>query len=471
MQLTRKNLGQISSALGLMTASLLAANAAHAQTASGGPAFPLPLPAPATGAVDDTVTDAGLTRIDSSVLFYAESGGRVKATEPVVSATLNSDSGDVLTMRFTADALTGATPNGAAPWKAVQTFITPAQAPGSTKTVTSASGGSTIVTIPGTGTVARQYTSEPNSLPVDSGFKDMRYALDLGYSDALSSVTRLNFGGSASLERDYGSYSASVGITQDFNQKRTTASLSLNTEYDQSDPRFGTPDPLTVMSALQKGSNGSKTVLGLVAGVTEVVNRYWLTQLNYSYGTSNGYMTDPYRVISVVDPITGGPVQYLYESRPNSRVRQSLYWANKVALGPTFLDFSARAYHDSWGITSTTIDMSDRVPFLSQFYIEPGLRYYHQTAASFFQNYLLSGQPLPDYASSDSRLDQFSAKTFSLKAGFKLDNTTEFYVLAQDYVQTGNSHPAGAPGNLANQNLLAGVKALSVVTGFSFAFY
>ena len=97
------------------------------------------------------------------------------------------------------------------------------------------------------------------------------------------------------------------------------------------------------MSADQKGPNASKTVASLVVGVTQVMNRYWLAQLNYSVGTTNGYQTDPYRILSVVDPISGAPLQYLYEGRPGSRIRQSLYFANKLAIGPTFADVSARA--------------------------------------------------------------------------------------------------------------------------------
>jgi hypothetical protein len=83
-------------------------------------------------------------------------------------------------------------------------------------------------------------------------------------------------------------------------------------------------------------------VYNLVTGVTQVVNRYWLTQLNYSIGSTDGYQTDPYRIISAVDPVTGGPVEYRYESRPKSRLRQSVFWGNKIALGPTVLDLSAR---------------------------------------------------------------------------------------------------------------------------------
>jgi hypothetical protein len=470
MQLTSPtHKGRISAALGLLTANLLTATAAHAQIAPA-PVFASAGSTADSDGNDDLGSDLGKTRIDSTVLFYQEAGGRVKATEPVVSATLNDDYGDVLSVKLTSDIVTGATPNGAAPWSQPQTFTTPAHAPGTKTTVTSASGNSTIVTLPGSGTVARQYTTPANTLPVDAGFRDARYALDVGYSVAWNPDLNVSTGLSASTERDYASYSISAGFAQSFDQKRTTASLGLNFEYDQSKPNFGTPTPFTVMTANLGGPDKSKTVVGLVAGVTEVVNRYWLAQLNYSVGTTNGYQTDPYRIISVVDGTTGAPQSYLYESRPDNRLRQSLYFGNKIALGPTFADISVRGYHDSWGIDSVTVDVSDRIPLGTHLYLEPQYRYYDQTAATFFRDYLISGAVLPAYASSDSRLGKFSANTEGLKIGYRMPGWGELYLEADHYKQSGQAHPAGVVPGLASQNLFSGISANSLIVGYSFAF-
>jgi len=457
MQLRTK--GRITAALGLMTAGLFAAAGVSAQTTTS------------QNINDDTSTDAGLTRVDSAVLFYQEAGGRVKATEPVTSITLNDDSGDSLHVKLTADTLTGATPNGAAPWNATQTFLTPSHTQGVQTTVTGSSGGSTLVTIPGTDVTARQYTVAANTLPVDSGFRDQRYAIDLGYTGVLNSGDRLSFGGSYSTERDYGSVSGNIGYVKDFNDKNTTVSIAGNLESDTSKPFFGTPTPFTVMSGAAKGGNQGKTVVDLVAGVTQVMSRTWLAQINYSLGDTSGYQTDPYRVISVVDPVTGAPVNYLYESRPKTRIRQSVYWGNKIALWGTVADISARIYHDSWGINAQTLEVAERVPITSWLYIEPHARYYHQTAATFFQDYLVNGQALPQYASSDSRIGKFDATTIGLKLGIRVRSNDELYLRADSYQQTGTDHPASAIGALKQENLFTGIKATSFVVGYSFAFY
>jgi hypothetical protein len=469
MQLNTRRRARIGRTLGLLTANLFVAAGVHAQDVSNAPA-PDPASIDGGGANDDTQNDLGMTRIDSAVLFYQEDGGRVRTIEPVVNATLNSSGGDVLSIRLTSDTLTGATPNGAAPWTGPQTFTTPAHAHGTSTTVTGASGGSTLITIPGVGTVVRQYTIAPNQLPVDAGFRDQRFALDLGYSTQWNPDTKFSAGGGASIERDYTSLTASLGASRDLNNKNTTVSAVFNFEYDLSHPYFGTPTPFTVMNGLPKGGNASKNVYNVVLGVSQVLNRRWLAQLNYSIGSTNGYQTDPYRVISVVDS-TGAPLQYLYENRPNSRIRQSVYFGNKISIGPTFADISARYYRDNWGISSVTVAAAERIPIIGRVYIEPEARYYTQTAANFFHDYLVGGQPLPAFASSDSRLDKFSAVTFGARIGVKVSHTGEFYLQGERYNQSGNAHPAGAIGALANENLFSGASSTSVIVGYTFAFF
>jgi hypothetical protein len=460
MQLSPSKPSTLKRSLGLLTAALFAATGLHSEA----------LAQDSANINDDTTTDVGLTRVDSGLLLYQEDGGRVRAIEPVVSVTMNHESGDILSARFTSDTLTGATPNGAAPWHAPQTFTTPAHAPGTQTTVTGASGGSSIVTIPGVGTVVRQYTTAAGALPVDPGFNDQRFAFDLGYSALFRPNTRASLGGSFSTEHDYRSFSINTGLSQDLFQKNTTVSVALNGEFDQSMPYFGTPTSFTAMSGVQKGGNQSKTVFDLVVGGTQVMNRYWLAQLNYSFGSANGYQTDPYRIISVVDPSTGAPLSYLYENRPRTRIRQSLYFGNKIALGPTVADVSVRAYQDSWGIRSTTVEVSERIPIVSGIYVEPHARYYTQNSANFYRPYLLSGQALPAYATSDSRLGAFDGMTFGLKVGFKVGENGELYLRGERYRETGPSHVAGAPGGLANESLFSGVSANTFILGYTFAF-
>ena len=471
MQLSKPLAGQVARTLGALATSLFAAAAAHAQDdANSSPQY-----------VDHSYSDSGdsdvgLSRMDTAVLVYQEAGGRVRAIEPETTVTLHASDDEILTLGLVSDTLTGASPNGATPSDKAQTFVTPLKVHGSTTTLTSASGGSTVIQLPPTpGQIAaaaygRQYITAPGKLPVDAGFHDQRFAGNLGWSQSIDPDTKAGIGAGYSIERDYRAITGDGSLSRDFNAHNTTASLSVNYEFDTSSPFGGTPTPLTVMSAQMKGPSRNRQVVDVVAGLTQVMTRNWLVQLNYSYGLSNGYQNDPYRILSVVDAVTGEPTSYLYESRPNSRRRQSVYLDNKVDIGPNVFDVSARYFFDSWGIHSETVDASDRISLTHAIYLEPHVRWYRQTAASFFQYYLIAGQPLPQYASSDSRLGKFTGLTGGLTLGLKVTRSGEVYLRGEYYAQTGVDHPPNAIGQLASQDLFSGVKATSLMLGYSFGF-
>lgn len=436
------------------------------------------LAAAAAGLLQSTQANAAdtTTTFESGVLYYKESGGRVQAIEPSVTASYDFGNQHRLSLGVIYDSLTGASPNGAVPSTQSQNFVTPIKI-GSTKTsVTSASGGSTIISIPLTpGQLAqaafgRQYTVDAGKLPVDPGFKDQRIAANLDWSQPMFEGSTIGFGAGFSHEHDYQSLGAHTRLAQDFNDKNTTVSLALNYEHDTSRPLGGIPVPFTSMSPQWKGPNDGKNGVDAVLGVTQIMNRFWLTQFNYSYSWSNGYQNDPYRVISVVAPLTGLPVDNLYESRPEKRRRQSLYWDNRIHMDRDVLDLSLRYFWDDWGVHSITADISDRFSFARRWFIEPHGRFYHQDAASFYQRYLVQGQPRPANATSDTRLGTFNAYTGGLKLGWIPNKVDELALRVEYYKQVGNGHPPGAVGQLAKQDLFAQVSAVSATLSYSYGF-
>jgi hypothetical protein len=173
----------------------------------------------------------------------------------------------------------------------------------------------------------------------------------------------------------------------------------------------------------------------------------------------------------VVDAVSGEPLNYLYESRPLNRVSQSGFWENKFDFGPTVTDLSLRYYKDSWGVVSKTAELSERINLGPRSYIEPSARWYQQSAADFFRYYLTNAQPLPGFASADTRLNAFTSTTFALKYGFHLTPRTELGFSGGYYRQTGNGHPVDAIGQLKNQNLFAGTDAAFVFLGYNWDFH
>lgn len=456
-----RKLGRIAAGLSMLSANLLGASAALAQdSGEDEPQVVVhdlmkePAPGPNTYVYD------------SSILFYKESGSRVQAVEPVFNVQNYLANGSIISGNFTFDTLTGATPNGATPSTSDQTFnsIVREKTTSTQVTSTGASGGGTVTTIPGTAYAKSSYTVPARTLPLAS-FHDHRFAGNGGFSWLANPDTRLNVGLGASVERDYTSFTANFGIARDLNQKNTTLSLSVNLEEDISRPYNGTPSPFQELNSQIGGGNDTKATYGVLAGVSQTLARFWITQVNFNLSGSKGYQADPYRVVSVVDPVSGAPLDYLFENRPRSRTRESVYWGNKLALGPTVADVSVRYYHDTWGINSLTAEVSEQIPLGGSLYIKPLYRYYHQTAANFFTYYLVSGNDLPAYASSDSRLSRFNANTIGGKIGVRVFKTGEFYIEGESYRQTGAHTVANAPGQLSGLDLFSGVHAISVMTG------
>jgi hypothetical protein len=385
--------------------------------------------------------------LDSAVLYYKENAGRVQAIEPVVS--LKKDFGDqrVLAGAFTADSLSGATPNGALPSRKVQTFASPSSA--------------SLTPQPGKKT--RLYTIAPGELPQDPNFKEQRFAGDADWSQPLGLNDTLAAGGHVSTEHDFDSFAAHGDFSHDFNEKNTTLAVGVNVEHDLIQPHGGTPVPDSDYALYEHESNQTKTVTGALAGVTQVLARNWLTQLNYTFDHSQGYLTDPYRILSLLDA-TGEVTGYRYENRPDSRTRQSLYWLNKVALGPSVLDVTYRRGKDSWDINSDTVEAHLRIALSSATYLEPLARWYHQGAASFYNLYLNGTGAAPLYASADPRLAAFVGTTFGLKFGVTVIRNGELSLRLEQYEQ----RPSNQSSNLAelqglnlNPNLRATIAQLS----------
>jgi hypothetical protein len=465
----KKHAGRVRESLGALSATLFAATLVGTTS----PAVAQDYQGTANAGSDIGGVDP-YSQFDSTILFYQENGGRVRAVEPQINFAAHASDGETIALNFVADSVTGATPNGAVPSDVPQSFVTPIKAVGSTTTVTSASGGSKVIQLPPTpGQIAsaalgREYTVPANQLPMDRGFHDQRYAGTINWSSPMGSISQVGLNLGYSSEYDYHAITAGARIAQDFFDHNTTLSFAVNLEDDSSFPYGGIPTPLTSMNGQWKTpSSHSRLQTGLQLGLTQVMTRRWLVQLNYTYGISNGYQNDPYRILSVVDAVTGEPTDALYEARPKVRRSQSVYIDNKFDFGGPVADLSFRYFSDSWGISAETAELSNRVPLTNALYIEPNVRWYSQSAANFYHYYLVDGAPLPQYASSDWRLGKFQGLTYGVKIGLKLTENAELFVRGEYYRQTGDGHPADAIGQLKDQNLFQGVSAGFGMIGLS----
>lgn len=394
--------------------------------------------------------------IDSGLLYYKEGSGRVQAIEPVVNGSVALPGDRLLSAGVVIDTLSGATPNGATPWSQPQTFTSPS----------------------GKG---KGYTIAPGATPLDPTFKDTRVAGNLGYRLPVSDAGKLQLGVNGSREYDFLSAGANALYAHDFNERNTTLSAGLGFEYDHINPVGGAPDPLTRRASVPVGGDGegeessgpskSKNVKDLLFGITQVIDANSLVQFNYSLSLSNGYETDPYKFLSVVDS-SAQPLYYVYEKRPGSRLRHAFFAEYRRSLfGRDSVDLSYRYFSDDWGVRSHTANLAYRWNLSDHAYLEPSARYYRQVQADFYRTALYSGdEATVGNASADPRLGAFSAITGGLKFGYRIGDSQELSLRLQAYKQYAKTTdlPAQAADALSAFELSPNLSAVMLTVGYRF---
>ncbi len=410
--------------------------------------------------------------IDSSLLYYSEKD-RVTAIKPVLALRKEIRDDEFLGFRLVADSLTGASPNGAVPTDEIQTFTSP-------------SGDSS-------------YNTPANEIPLDDSFNDLRLAIGVNWDKPLTDTLKGIFGFNFSTEGDYTSLGLSSTFSKEINRKQTTLTIGLSASMDKVNPQGGKPTGLETMPPPGGGGGGgdddddddddgddslfgeffvgeSKDVGELLFGVTQIINRFTLTQVNYSIGKSDGYLNDPYKILSVLENDGSGDLRdpaiispYVYEKRPSSRTYQSIFWKGVHQLSnEDVINISYRYFWDDWDITSHTVDLRYRWEIGGGHYLQPHVRYYQQTAASFYRQTLIDGEELTlDYASADYRLGNFTTQTLGIKYGIFFDNGAEINIRVETMQQRGETESSDAIGRLQNVNLYPDMDASIIQAGFS----
>lgn len=394
---------------------------------------------------------------DTALMYYAETD-RVTAVEGIVAGTKEFKDEHFLNLKFTFDSLTGASANGAVSQPTPQTYTRPS----------------------GKGS----YNVSPGDTPLDDTFKDTRVQLNATWSQPINEDYIGSAGMHISKEYDYLSLGVNGNVGRYFNKKNTTVSLGLSYSFDTIEPEGGIPKPFAEMATARDdlpedsssaenqsvenriGSDDDKTTIDMLFGVTQVINRRMIMQFNYSLSKVDGYMTDPFKIISVVNS-NGESQRQLYENRPDERTKQSFYWQTKYHLSNSILDFSYRYMDDDWEIASHTFDLHYRLP-LGEGYLQPHVRYYMQDAAEFYQPFLLEGTALPTYASADYRIGEMDGLTIGFKYGIPLKNNTEMSFRLEYFEQSPTNPGFEEVGVLADLELFEKVEAIIAQVSYSF---
>jgi hypothetical protein len=380
--------------------------------------------------------------LETAVLVYTESLGQLNAYESTTRLRHGLGGEKIFTADLVVDILTGASPNGATPSTQPQTFTRPS----------------------GQGS----YTIDPGEPPLDNTFQDNRVGIDVGLELPLSRLTLVSIGAHGSVEYDYVSIGLNGSVSRDFNKRNTRLRAGFSFSQDYLDPEGGPPVPFAPMlppgvTPNRQSDSKEKTVIDAVFGVDQVLSRRVLARLNYSLSTSNGYLTDPFKMLSAVSgapgPFQGEPVEYVYENRPDSRLKQSVYGALKYHVQRGVIDASYRYMWDDWAIVSHTVDLRYGWELSDRRTLEPQVRLYHQAAASFYRHSLVYGEPFPEFATADYRLGEFNAVTVALRYSVR-SNGNRVNLRFGYYVQMGDRSPPDAIGVQRSLDLFPTVHSL-----------
>jgi hypothetical protein len=256
----------------------------------------------------------------------------------------------------------------------------------------------------------------------------------------------LSFEYAHSKEIDYRSNAVTAQASRQFNQKNTTITAGMAFAFDEV---LATPFTNNV-------TDEDKDTFDFNIGISQILSRNTLLDLNVGYGRNTGYLGDPYRRISqqqtvIVDgPFGPIPVDGTFnyaENRPDeldrfvakASVRHYFQQANAA------LKCSYRFFANTNSVEGHTFEVKwiqEIHPGLS---LTPYVRYYRQSQADFYYT-SLTGTGIdgtdridgggPNY-SSDYRLSKLEALTYGVRVAWEPINNMILDVQWERYEMDG----------------------------------
>jgi hypothetical protein len=175
-----------------------------------------------------------------------------------------------------------------------------------------------------------------------------------------------------SIEHDYESHTANLGVSQDLFQRNTTLALGLTFVHNA------------------VGRSGDQTfhrqliVAGAGASWTQVLSRKTIGQLSYTFTFNDGFQASPYRFVPVLGPM--GEVDFkVPETMPDQRYRHAFVAGiNQHLFTDSAIQADYRFYFDNWGMKSHTVQLRYFVTW-RDVTLRLRERFYYQNAVDFYK--------------------------------------------------------------------------------------
>jgi len=256
----------------------------------------------------------------------------------------------------------------------------------------------------------------------------------------------LTFEYAHSKEDDYRSNAVTGKVSREFNQKNTTVTGGVAVAFDE----------VLATDFTNNFENRDKDTLDFSVGISQIVTRNTLVDVNLGYGRSTGYLSDPYRRISqirtvVVDgPFGPIPVTDTFDYAENRPDEQHRFVA-KASVRQYFekvdgaLKFSYRFFANSDSVEGHTLELKWIQQLGAQWSVTPYLRYYQQSEADFYYATLtgsgVDGTGLIDGSganySSDYRLSKMEALTYGIRVAWEPRNDLTLDLQLERYEMNG----------------------------------
>ncbi len=299
-----------------------------------------------------------------------------------------------------------------------------------------------LVPVAGEWSIGTTYTSDSVSgaspMYHSSGLTkmtDLRRAVDVELTRYFSRGT-LSIGTSYSKESDYLSRGYSVQGSLSTEDKNTTFTLGGSMNSDDINP------------VIPPYGDYKKKVYSGIFGITRIVTKRDIVQLNIGYSNGNGDFSDPYKV---------------NDNRPTLKNNATVLtrWNHHFDWTDGTAKLSYRYYTDTFGVRAHTLEGEYVQPLRNGWTLTPLLRLYSQSEANFYVAVGAAEKadpttPTPPpanaiYYSEDQRLSAFGAITLGLKVSKQLNQDWLVDVKYEEYEQrsswsvNGNGDPGLAP--------------------------
>jgi hypothetical protein len=245
-------------------------------------------------------------------------------------------------------------------------------------------------------TSASQYNEERTEKSLGIDYLQDKAIISLAYTN--------------SVENDFEANAVNFGVSQSMFGDLTTVSLGYARGWDTI-TATGSPD-------FEEQADRQKYRLS----VSQVLSKNLLMELNFETVTDEGFLNNPYRSVSYIDPADPGCVTTRCsesELYPNTRTShavalRALYYLPYRAT----IKGGARVFTDTWGINASIFELGYTHPWSDHWTFDIHYRYYRQTQADFYQD-LFQREAEFTYRARDKELSTFSDYTIGLGANYE----------------------------------------------------